>query len=82
MHHQKLSQCRSSPFQDPFEIEGQNLKVPLSKEQEDELKDFCLSKLMTVDKLELLLLQLFECIVLRLIQPRDVEDVQDAADFV
>jgi hypothetical protein len=56
--------------------------VPLSKEQEDELKDFCLSKLMTVDKLELLLLQLFECIVLRLIQPRDVEDVQDAADFV
>lgn len=66
--------------QDPFEAEGENLREQLDKTQELELKAMC--KKMSSDRLELLLLNMFECIILRLCQPRELDDDTNVADSV
>ena len=63
--------------QDAFDIDGQELRAALEKGQEVELETMC--KRMSAERLELLLLQIFECIMLRLLQPRDQDDDTNAA---
>ena len=58
--------------QDAFDSVEKELREDLTPEQGKELEAMC--QHMSVERLELLLLQLFECIMLRLSEPRDQDD--------
>jgi hypothetical protein len=59
-------------FQDAFDSVAKELREDLTQEKGREVEGICQS--MSVERLELLLLQLFECIMLRLTEPRDQDD--------
>ncbi|KAK7459431.1 hypothetical protein BaRGS_00038999, partial [Batillaria attramentaria] len=64
---------------DAFDEQEKALCEPLTADQKKGLKAMC--DMMSADRLELLLLHLFECIMLRLSQPPDEEFCVDPADF-
>lgn len=64
--------------QDAFGIESQELCAAFEEGQEAELVAMC--QRMSAERLELLLLQMYECITLRLSQPRDQDDDTKAAN--
>ncbi|XP_070188878.1 E3 ubiquitin-protein ligase rnf213-alpha-like [Littorina saxatilis] len=65
--------------EEAFDTIDKELRTELTAEQGDELKAAC--QRMSIDRLELLLLQLFECIMLRLSEPRDQDDDTRPANF-
>ena len=58
--------------QDAFDSVEKELRDDLTPEQGKELETMC--QHMSIERLELLLLQLFECIMLRLSEPRGQDD--------
>ena len=58
--------------QDAFDGVEKELREDLTAEQRKELETMC--QHMSVERLELLLLQLFECIMLHLSEPRNQDD--------
>ncbi|KAL8623378.1 hypothetical protein ACOMHN_065912 [Nucella lapillus] len=69
--HQRAS-ILASHRQDAFDSLEREFREDLTEEQEVGVEVMC--QLISVDRLELLLLQLFECIVLRLSEPREQDD--------
>ncbi|KAK7107714.1 hypothetical protein V1264_015588 [Littorina saxatilis] len=65
--------------QDAFDSVERELREDLTPEQGKELEATC--QRMSIERLELLLLQLFECIMLRLSEPRDQDDDTQPAKF-
>ncbi|KAK7488216.1 hypothetical protein BaRGS_00020523, partial [Batillaria attramentaria] len=65
--------------QDAFDEQEKGLREPMTEAQEKELKAMC--DAMSVDRLELLLVHLFECIMLRLSQPPDDDFYVEPEDF-
>lgn len=59
-------------LQDAFDGVEKELREDLTPEQGKELEAMC--QRMSIERLELLLLQLFECIMLHLSEPRNQDD--------
>ncbi|KAK7494871.1 hypothetical protein BaRGS_00013998, partial [Batillaria attramentaria] len=76
--HQRAS-ILAAHRQDAFDSQEKELRVELSDDQEKELEKTC--QRMSIERLELLLLQLFECIMLRLSEPRDQDDDTQPDNF-
>ena len=66
-------------MQDAFDGVEKELREALTLEQQTELEDMCLRT--SVERLELLLLQLFEYIMLRLSEPRQQDDDTRAENY-
>ncbi|PVD28712.1 hypothetical protein C0Q70_11306 [Pomacea canaliculata] len=76
--HQRAS-ILSAHKEDAFDSDT-SLQEELTEDQKKEVKDMC--QAMSVERLELLLLHLFECIMLRLSEPVDQEDDVNPENFV